>query len=108
MQHSNSQQALISGSRDQRASLMSAAGGPNHNVAASNSSFKKTGVCVSKCYQMLCGRCGRRFAKIMILELTADTEAHTAFEIQAYFNSTQSKSLHPFISSVLSPSICFF
>ena len=76
MQHSNSQQA-ISGSRDQRASLMS---GPN-NVAASNSSFKKTGVCVSKCYQMLCGRCGRRFAKIMILELTADTEAHTAFEI---------------------------
>ena len=28
---------------------------------ANTSSFKKTGVCVSKCYQMLCGRCGRRF-----------------------------------------------
>ena len=27
----------------------------------SNSSFKKTGVNISKCYQMLCGRCGRRF-----------------------------------------------
>ena len=24
-------------------------------------SFKKSGVCVSKSYQMLCGRCGRRF-----------------------------------------------
>ena len=27
----------------------------------------------------------------MILELTADNESQTAFEIQAYFNSTQSK-----------------
>jgi len=68
-------------------------GGLNKPVGAgaSNSSFKKTGVCVSKCYQMLCGRCGRRFTKIMILEQTIDTEPVTAYDVQAYFNSTQSK-----------------
>ena len=29
--------------------------------------------------------------EIMILELTAENETQTAFEIQSYFNSTQSK-----------------
>jgi hypothetical protein len=37
-------------------------------VMAANST-KKTGVCVSKCYQMLCGRCGRRFSKIMVVDM---------------------------------------
>ena len=110
---------------------------PNKGMAK-NGSFQKTGVCVSKCYQMLCGRCGKRFAsksthsttspvgwhishvlnsyfwgwkvaremvetmcviflffyraEIMILEMTVDIENMTAFEVQALFNSTQSKS----------------
>ena len=34
-------------------------------------SQKKTGVCVSKSYQMLCGRCGRRFTKVMVLDLSS-------------------------------------
>jgi len=53
--------------------------------------YKKTGVQVSKSYQMLCGNCGKRFAKIMILELTnAPAELdQSVFDIQAYFNSTQ-------------------
>ena len=33
-------------------------------------SYRKTGVNISKCYQMLCGRCGKRFSKIMIIEMT--------------------------------------
>ena len=49
--------------------------------AAVSSSFKKTGVIITKTFQMLCGRCGKRFAKIMIVELTADNEGMTAFEI---------------------------
>lgn len=30
------------------------------NVSAA--SYKKTGVAISKCYEMLCGRCGKRFS----------------------------------------------
>lgn len=26
------------------------------------STYKKTGVAISKCYEMLCGRCGKRFS----------------------------------------------
>lgn len=26
------------------------------------SNYKKTGVAISKCYEMLCGRCGKRFS----------------------------------------------
>jgi hypothetical protein len=59
--------------------------------AAMSGSFKKTGVIVTKTFQMLCGRCGKRFAKIMIVELTADNEGMTAFEIQSLFNTSQSK-----------------
>ena len=58
---------------------------------AISGSFKKTGVIVTKTFQMLCGRCGKRFAKIMIVELTADNEGMTAFEIQSLFNTSQSK-----------------
>jgi hypothetical protein len=32
----------------------------SQNVAQSN--YKKTGVSISKCYEMLCGRCGKRFS----------------------------------------------
>ena len=28
----------------------------------SSASYKKTGVAISKCYEMLCGRCGKRFS----------------------------------------------
>ena len=38
---------------------------------------------------MLCGRCGKRFSKVMILEMTQDNENQTVFDIQSYFNSTQ-------------------
>ena len=38
---------------------------------------------------MLCGRCGKRFSKVMILEMTQDNETQTVFDIQSYFNSTQ-------------------
>mmetsp|Transcript_12090 Transcript_12090/g.15430 ORF Transcript_12090/g.15430 Transcript_12090/m.15430 type:complete len:118 (-) Transcript_12090:1422-1775(-) len=60
--------------------------GGSHN-GNNNSSFKKTGVNISKCYQMLCGRCGRRFTKIMILEQTVDMDNMSAFRVQSYFNS---------------------
>ena len=33
-------------------------------------STRKTGICVSKCYQMLCGRCGKRFASKYRIEGT--------------------------------------
>ena len=52
-------------------------------------SFNKTGVCVSKCYQMLCGRCGCRFARTIVFEMTNDpTEQNSVFGVQEYFSST--------------------
>ena len=54
-----------------------------------SSSFKKTGVCVSKCYQMLCGRCGCRFARTIVFDMTNDpTEHDSVYGVQEYFNST--------------------
>ena len=56
--------------------------GSAKTVANSGSpSYKKTGVNISKCYQMLCGRCGKRFSKIMIIEMTQDTEQQTVFDV---------------------------
>jgi len=66
------------------------------------SAYKKTGVIISKCYNMLCGQCGKRFSskklalkllEIMIVEMTSSPadEFHTVFDTQGYFNSTQSK-----------------
>ena len=40
-------------------------------------------VCFTHCFSYL--------AEIMILELTAENENQNAFEVQAYFNSSQSK-----------------
>ena len=34
------------------------------NVSAA--SYKKTGVAISKCYEMLCGRCGKRFSSKLV------------------------------------------
>jgi len=74
MTQSQSQQANNNqgkgGSAARSPGLMSAGG--LGNAAANNTAFKKTGVCVSKCYQMLCGRCGRRFA------------SKTSFAFQSY------------------------
>ena len=40
------------------------------NMAANFANgIKRSGVCVSKSYQMLCGRCGRRFTKIMTTDI---------------------------------------
>lgn len=52
---------------------------------------KKAGIVVSKCYNMLCGSCGKRFTKIMLLELTGSAEdsAYNVFDIQSFFNSVQ-------------------
>ena len=55
--------------------------GSAKTVANSQPSYKKTGVNISKCYQMLCGRCGKRFSKIMIIEMTQDTEQQTVFDV---------------------------
>ena len=51
------------------------------------------GVTISKSYTMLCGYCGKRFTKVMIVELTDTTEdrALTVFDVQLYFNSVLSK-----------------
>ena len=49
-----------SGSQMRQAGFASASNA--NNSTSGGNSFKKTGVNVSKCYQMLCGRCGRRFA----------------------------------------------
>lgn len=40
---------------------------------------------------MLCGSCGKRFSKIMLLELTGSMEdrEQSVFDIQSYFNSVQ-------------------
>lgn len=66
--------------------------------------LKKSGIVVSKCYNMLCGSCGKRFTsklrptiylfvEIMLLELTgsAEDQAYNVFDAQSFFNSVQSK-----------------
>jgi hypothetical protein len=76
------------------------------------------GIAISKCFNMLCGTCNKRFsskhyiflcssfnkiiiAEIMLFELNpqGDEREQSVFEIQAYFNSVQSKFLYLFLAS---------
>jgi hypothetical protein len=80
-------------------SLISSFGSPNaskrkgEKVSQSLNTYKKTGVVYTKCYQMLCGNCAKRFTKVMVVDQTSspsDAEQNV-FDVQALFNSSKSK-----------------